>query len=67
MAELKPCPFCGGKVSIVLCDDEGNLHDEAYRERPYMPRTLRRRCMRSSRKLRMCSRHNVCTDAVAAR
>lgn len=34
--ELKPCPFCGGKVSLVLCDDEGNLHDEAsYRERPY--------------------------------
>lgn len=32
-----------------------------------MPRTLRRRCMRSNRKLRMCSRHNVCTDAVAAR
>lgn len=21
--------------SIVLCDDEGNLHDEAYREHPY--------------------------------
>lgn len=35
MDKLKPCPFCGGKVSIVLCDDEGNLHDEAYRERPY--------------------------------
>ena len=35
MTELKPCPFCGGKVSLVLCDDEGNLHDEAYRERPY--------------------------------
>ena len=35
MVELKPCPFCGGKVSIVLCDDEGNLHDEAYREHPY--------------------------------
>ena len=35
MAELKPCPFCGGKVSIVPCDDEGNLHDEAYREHPY--------------------------------
>ena len=35
MAELKPCPFCGGKVSLVLCDDEGNLHDEAYREHPY--------------------------------
>ena len=35
MAELKPCPFCGGEISLVLCDDEGNLHDEAYRERPY--------------------------------
>ena len=33
--ELEPCPFCGGKVSLALCDDEGNLHDEAYRERPY--------------------------------
>lgn len=33
--ELKPCPFCGGNVSLVLCDDEGNLHDEAYREHPY--------------------------------
>ena len=33
--KLKPCPFCGGKVSLVLCDDEGNLHDEAYIEHPY--------------------------------
>lgn len=33
--KLKPCPFCGGKVSLVLCDDEGNLHDEAYREHSY--------------------------------
>lgn len=35
MDKLKPCPFCGGEVSLVLCDDEGNLHDEAYREHPY--------------------------------
>lgn len=35
MNDLKPCPFCGGKVSLVLCDDEGNLHDESYREHPY--------------------------------
>ncbi len=35
MDDLKSCPFCGGKVSLVLCDDEGNLHGEAYRERPY--------------------------------
>ena len=33
--ELKPCPFCGGKVSLVLCDDEGNLHDVAYGKHPY--------------------------------
>ena len=35
MNDLKSCPFCGGKVSLVLCDDEGNLHDESYREHPY--------------------------------
>ena len=35
MDELKPCPFCGGSVKIVLCDDEGNLHDEDYALRPY--------------------------------
>ena len=35
MTELKPCPFCGGKVNLVLCDNEGNLHDYGYREHPY--------------------------------
>ena len=35
MTKLKSCPFCGGEVSLVLCDDEGNLHDESYREHPY--------------------------------
>ena len=30
MAELTPCPFCGGKdvVNIIVCDDEGNIHGE---------------------------------------
>ena len=30
MKKLKPCPFCGGEAEIVVCDDEGNLHDEEY-------------------------------------
>lgn len=36
MSELK-CPFCDGEVSIVVCDDEGNIHDdeEGYEENPW--------------------------------
>lgn len=26
--ELKPCPFCGRVPEILVCDDEGNIHDE---------------------------------------
>ena len=33
--KLKPCPFCGGGATIVICDDEGNLRDETYLENPY--------------------------------
>jgi hypothetical protein len=25
MTELKPCPFCGGEIEIVITDDEGNI------------------------------------------
>lgn len=35
MMIMEPCPFCGGSAKIVLCDDEGNLHDEDYALRPY--------------------------------
>lgn len=35
MDELKACPFCGGPVSLVPCDDEGNLHDADYLKKPY--------------------------------
>ena len=35
MAELKPCPFCGGNIRIVVCDDEGNTHNEDYEHNPW--------------------------------
>lgn len=35
MEKLKHCPFCGGKVAVVVCDHEGNLHDDEYLFRPY--------------------------------
>jgi len=34
--ELKACPFCGGIVRIVVCDDEGNTPKEAgYEKNPW--------------------------------
>lgn len=35
MIKPKPCPFCGGKVAVVICDDEGNLRDDDYLSNPY--------------------------------
>lgn len=26
--KLQPCPFCGGPVHFIICDDEGNIHNE---------------------------------------
>lgn len=34
-SELLPCPFCGGKISLLVCDDEGNVHDEEYEKDPW--------------------------------
>lgn len=33
--ELMPCPFCGGEVSVVVLDEEGNIRDEEYERDPY--------------------------------
>lgn len=33
--ELKPCPFCGIKPTLHLCDEEGNLHCESYLNNTY--------------------------------
>lgn len=33
--KLFPCPFCGGAAKIIICDDEGNIRDEEYKEHPY--------------------------------
>lgn len=30
MTKLKPCPFCGNEVSMVLVDDSGNIRDPDY-------------------------------------
>lgn len=35
MEELKSCPFCGGEVLIVVCDDEGNIHNWDYEDDPW--------------------------------
>ena len=33
---LLPCPFCGGNFLIAVCDDEGNIHNEAgYEQDPW--------------------------------
>ena len=33
--KLKPCPFCGEKVSLGISDDEGNKRDEEYEREPW--------------------------------
>lgn len=35
MSDLKPCPFCGAHIRIVVCDDEGNVHDDDYENNPW--------------------------------
>lgn len=29
------CPFCGGEFHLLLCDEEGNPHDDDYLNNPY--------------------------------
>lgn len=35
MEEELKCPFCGGNVRILVCDDEGNIHPEEYEDDPW--------------------------------
>lgn len=32
---LKPCPFCGGRVNVVVSDDEGNDRCDNYERDPW--------------------------------
>ena len=33
--KLKPCPFCGAEMNILLTDEEGNLRDKEYESNPW--------------------------------
>lgn len=33
--ELKPCPFCGGGFTFTKTDEEGNLHEDSYFDKPF--------------------------------
>lgn len=33
--ELKPCPFCGIRPIIQICDEEGNYRNEDYLNDPW--------------------------------
>lgn len=35
MEKMKPCPFCGGTPTILICDDEGNIQDDDYESDPW--------------------------------
>ena len=36
MSNLEPCPFCGIRPKIIVCDGEGNTHREpGYEENPW--------------------------------
>ena len=35
MERILKCPFCGGSVHIVVCDEEGNFKDEEYEKDPW--------------------------------
>ena len=34
--KLKPCPFCGEIPEILICDNEGDVHDKAYLKNPWI-------------------------------
>lgn len=33
--KLKPCPFCGGKATIIVSDSEGNDRNAVYENDPW--------------------------------
>ena len=32
---LKPCPWCDVPATVMVCDEEGNIHDDGYEDDPW--------------------------------
>ena len=35
MEKFLPCPFCGELPSLIVSDDEGNIHSDGYEDDPW--------------------------------
>jgi hypothetical protein len=35
MLMMRKCPWCGAEMELVVCDEEGNLHDKEYENDPW--------------------------------
>lgn len=59
MDELKPCPFCGGKAKLKVCDGSGSFYADIGTER-FMGREM-------SHCLAKCERCGIKTKAFLTR
>ena len=58
MAELKPCPFCGGEAKVHICDGAGMYHNSPERGNVLFGRHL-------THKMILCNKCGIRTKAYA--